>query len=122
MLQYDAQTYKGGDSMIKLQEDLSLLTGIPFDNFVKLNQKICSLVGHYVCEAMFDKKEYTEIDLGIGYLYIKWDKDNAVYKFVPSKRMIMNVKKAYELKESSLNTSIDESLRDRITNTYKELL
>lgn len=108
--------------MQDLHKDLSTLTGLPIHEFTKLTQKTCALVNHYVMEAIKTNNDKVEIDLGIGYLYLQLTKDNVSYKFVPSKRMIMNVKDAYQDKKNNLVDMIEKNMVNKVMNTYKELL
>lgn len=108
--------------MTKLIEDLATLTTISQNALVSLNEKSYSCICHSVCESMIEGKPLTEIDLGIGILYIKCEEDQIKYKFIPSKKLEENVTFTVKNKVSPLVLEVETSLKDRIESTYKNLL
>ena len=88
-------------------------------------KSLCNLseqiISHSVAESIKNKDEYSEIDIGIGVLYIKQEDSGVVYKFVPSNKLQSIVSDTIKDGESRLVGAIDESLGRHISNTYKDL-
>lgn len=108
--------------MTKLIEDLATLTTISQNALVNLNEKANSCICHSVCESMLEGKPLTEIDLGIGILYIKCEEDQIKYKFIPSKKLEESVAFTVKHKTSPILFEVETALKDRIESTYKNLL
>lgn len=108
--------------MTKLIEDLATLTTISQNALVNLNEKSHSCICHSVCESIIEGNPLTEVDLGIGILYIKCEEDQIKYKFIPSKKLEENVTSTVKNKVSPLVFEVETSLKDRIESTYKNLL
>ena len=108
--------------MTKLIEDLATLTTISQNALVNLNEKSYSCICHSVYESIVEGNPLTEIDLGIGILYIKCEEDQIKYKFIPSKKLEENVTFTVKKKVSPLVFEVETSLKDRIESTYKNLL
>jgi hypothetical protein len=108
--------------MTKIIEDLATLTTISQNALVNLNEKTHACICHSVCESMLEGNPLTEIDLGIGILYIKCEEDQIKYKFIPSKKLEENVTSTVKNKVSPLVFEVETSLKDRIESTYKNLL
>ena len=108
--------------MTKIIEDLATLTTISQNALVNLNEKIYSCICHSVCESMLEGNPLTEIDLGIGILYIKCEEDQIKYKFIPSKKLEENVAFTIKHKTSPILFEVESALKDRIESTYKNLL
>lgn len=108
--------------MTKLIEDLATLTTISQHALVNLNDKAYSCICHNVCESMLEGNPLTEIDIGIGILYIKCEEDQIKYKFIPSKKLEENVALTVKHKVSPVVFEVEAALKDRIESTYKNLL
>ena len=107
--------------MNNLNQDLSQLTTIPKLQFDNINKVQVNLICHYVAETVAEQESVTEIDLGIGTLYIKVDGEDVKYKFIPSHKLENGVKYAITTKESPLILDVESILKDRICNAYKDL-
>lgn len=108
--------------MNKIIDDLSAITTISNHALVNLVEKAMSCICHDVCENIISGNPLTEIDIGIGVLYIKLEGENIKYKFLPSKKLEEYVASTVELKISPLVLQVDEAFRQRIESTYKDLL
>ena len=106
----------------KLNQDLSDVTGIPKLTLDNLSYKACTCLGHSVYESLLKKEPLTEIDIGIGTLYIKVEGNDIKYKFIPSTKLETTVSFTIQNKESPLIVDAEKSLKTRIEKTYKELL
>ena len=108
--------------MVKLVEDLATLTTIPAKQLEKLVAKSALCISDVVAEAALGQEDKAEIDLGIGQLKIKKEASGIRYVFIPSTNLAASVNKAFSEQKSSLVETIDTTLVDRVTNTYKDLI
>lgn len=108
--------------MKKLVDDIAALTTVSTNALVHLQDKLTLCIGHCVYESKLEKESLTEIDIGIGILYIKYEEDKILYKFVPSKKLEESVSTAIFLNESPLVSRAEESLARRIDSVYKNLI
>lgn len=108
--------------MNKLNQDLASLTGLSVLSLDKLSEKAATSIAHCVYESVFKKEPLTCIDIGYGQLYIKQEENSLKYKFIPSVILESKIKFAILNKESPLVLQAEESLRQRIEQSYKELL
>lgn len=108
--------------MTKLVEDLATLTTISQNALVNLNEKSLACICHCVCENILEGNSLTEIDIGIGVLYIKCEEDKIKYKFIPSKKLEENVAFTVKNKTSPVLFEVESALKARIESTYKDLL
>lgn len=107
--------------MNRLVDDLSVLTNVAKYNLESMVNISNSLISHAVFEAMNNHEPYTEVDIGIGILYIKFEGDLIKYKFVPSTKLEHIVKDTVKNNRSKLTVSVEESLGKRVMSTYKDL-
>lgn len=108
--------------MNKLIEDLSIITTISQHALTNLNEKSIACISHSVCESLLSGNNITEIDIGIGILYIKCEVDQIKYKFIPSSKLEESVVHTVKHKKSPVQYCIETSLKDRIETTYKNLI
>lgn len=107
--------------MYNLTQDLSQLTTIPVLQFQHIFDTVPALICHHVQEDIELQNSISEIDLEIGTLYIKSDEEQIKYKFVPSSKFDDAVKQTVKTGESPLVVKVENILKDRICNTYKDL-
>jgi hypothetical protein len=107
--------------MTNLLDDLCVLTTIAPTNFGKLVKLSEAVLCHSLAESLRDKKEFAEVDIGIGMLYIKNTEDGLKYKFIPSEHLSATMDTTARTKNSPLGLKVDEVLGKRIMNTYKDL-
>ena len=106
---------------MSLVADLSTITTIPLSTLEKLfsKQQLCIL--HKVSENEKRGEPITYVDIGPGTLYIKHENNELRYKFIPSKNFEKDLKEVVLSGQSPLITKVEEALKDKITNTYKDL-
>lgn len=107
---------------VKLVNDLFAVTGVPKLTLENLITKTNLCIGHTVWESLTKSEGITEIDIGIGVLYIKLAEDNLKYKFIPSVNLEAMLQSTITTKTSPLINSAECSINKKIENTYKELL
>lgn len=107
--------------MTDIIKDLSTLTTIPEKALNKLGQKIIYCVCEAIQEDLIQENDITELDLGIGILYIKQDGNQAKYKFVPSDNFNKSVVNTYAKKLNLLEDILNISLTKQFIEVYKDL-
>lgn len=108
--------------MNKLVTDISSITSISKLALENLVEKSCNCICHCVQESVLNQESVTSVDIGIGILYIKFENDEIKYKFIPSKKLEDCVSFTVLNKESPLVFALETALKNRIENSYKELL
>lgn len=108
--------------MTNLINDLSILTTISRTSLEKLVNNSNWCISHNVLENLLEKNPLTSIDIGIGTLYIKLEDNLIKYKFTPSKALEDMVSSTVTSKQSPIVNELESNLKERIENTYKDLL
>ena len=106
---------------MSLITDLSTITTIPVSTLEKLHDKQQLCILHKVSENEKKGEPITYVDIGYGTLYIKHENDELRYKFIPSKSFEKDLKEVILSGQSTLISKAEEALKDKITNTYKDL-
>ena len=104
-----------------LLKDLSVLTSIPVLNLQKLSTITEDLICHAVKESYYDQESVATVDLGIGKLLLFISEDELSYKFIPSSVLEGKIIKALNNKDDALVISVEDSLKEKIVNSYKNL-
>ena len=108
--------------MIKLNSDISALTGISKLTLENINEKQILCICHSLQEKLSSKEALCSIDIGIGKLYIKLCDNEVKYKFILSKQLEDNIVFTLTNKQSPLMIEADKALKERLEATYKRLL
>ena len=107
--------------MIKVLEDLCTLTTIPKLTFDKLAYKVNQVICHSVLESKRNVEDKTELDIGIGVLKILRDTESISYKFIPSPRLEKMLLQTLSTDTSPLTTEVEDIIKEKVINTYKDL-
>lgn len=104
---------------MNLIKELSILTTIPEGSLSKLLNKteLC------LCDNIYEQYQSSNlisVDIGIGELSIGVIDDVIKYKFIPSIQFNNSVKETLK-GTSPLKQEIDNKLKNKICNTYKDL-
>ena len=103
-------------------ELVSKLTTIPEKNLIRL-QDIYELV---ICDSVEDSlmsgDDFAKIDLNFGTLDIKVEDNNLKFRFKPSAKFEEELIDTIVNKHNSLTHAIENSLVNKITQTYKDLM
>ena len=105
-----------------LVSDISKLTTIPDKTLRNLCDKGIECICHDVIEMIQKESEETNIELGIGLLKIIKEEDELHYRFIPSSKLEDSLINSIVNNEDPLTYRIEEALKNRIVNTYKELI
>ena len=108
--------------MNKVLEDLNVLTTIPLTALQALKDKGIDCIAHSVLENVLSKNPLTELDIGIGILYIKLEDDSIKYRFIPSKKLEDTVASTILTKQSPVISRVETALKEKVESTYKNFL
>lgn len=108
--------------MAKLAEDLAQLTTIPVKQLDRLALRGNYCIASAIYEAVQEGESGVVMDIGIGSLKIFKDPQGIHYIFMPSSELDKGVREAFKGQRNLLSSVIEETLVDRITNTYKDLI
>lgn len=109
--------------MNKLYKDLATITSFSQASIEDLFQKSNLCIAHKVLETYLERSGLSEIDIGIGTLYIKYDGVSQLsYKFCPSMNLDKEIFTALNSNHSPLIDRLEDKIKDRIETTYKNLL
>lgn len=107
--------------MFNMLDDMSIITTIPKGVLDKLVAKSIETICYDVREQQLQNLPVTEVDIGIGILYIKLEDDSIMYKFVPSEVLENKVLRTVNKQYKPVCGLAEASLKKRIMNAYKEL-
>lgn len=102
-------------------KDLSTLTSLPYSSLTKVCKVLEDIICHAIIECARDFNSSVDIDIGIGILNIHHVDDTIEYHFTPSQTLEDKVIEAVVENKDFLVTSIEESLTNKIINSYKDL-
>ena len=110
--------------MKNIVTDLALLTTIPDKTLAKFFKKMIFSICQAVEEDILDEKnltDITELDIGIGKLYIKHVGADIKYKFEPSELLEKALLSTVVNKKNYLEKFLDRSLNKKFVEVYKDL-
>ena len=110
--------------MTNIVNDISILTTIPDKVLAKFFRKMVFCICEAVQENISDEhnvKDITELDIGIGKLYIKHIGADIKYRFEPSDFFEKALLSTIINKKNYLQEFLDESLRKKFIEAYKDL-
>ena len=107
--------------MSNIIEDVSKLTTIPEKSLVKLEQKFIYAICEQIQEDILADKEMSELDIGLGTLYIKYLGDEIKYKFIPNTNLEKAVYNTVVKKLNLMETALNEALAKKFIDVYKDL-
>ena len=106
---------------MSLFTDLNELTGVSKQALIDLAKHANYCIGHKVYEDNINQNYLTELDLGIGTLFIKTTDSDVRYKFIPSPELEKSVTHAVN-KRSPIAVAVNDKLREKLESTFKGLL
>lgn len=102
--------------------NLSTLTTIPKETLNKLYDNMSWCICDSVYQNILRYENLTEMDIGIGTLYILRDGDDVKYKFKPSVKLETAIKDTIINKNNPLQIKLETSLINKINHTYKDII
>ena len=102
--------------------DLNTLTTIPEKSLNKFFRKINACICESIAEDILqDAGSITEVNIGIGILYIKHDGAEIKYHFKPSEALNTAVIGTIDEGKNPLSDILTEALATKFTDLYKDL-
>lgn len=101
-------------------KDLSVITTVPKVALDELIDKEILCICHNICECK--DEDSIEVDIGLGTLCLKKTDDNIKFRFTPNLKFANAVKSSVNTGCSPLISMVESTLKDRLENTYKDLL
>lgn len=108
--------------MNSIVKDVSTLTTIPEAVITKLLDKFIYCIVDSIVEDIVSGNDTTEVDIYLGILTIKHSNDEIRCRFTPSAKFNDGMTKVIIEGENILEKTIESTLKDKITKTYKDLL
>lgn len=107
--------------MRKIVSDVSTISTIPEKMLDKLIDKSFYCISDALLEDIENDKDVTELDIGIGILYIKHSADQVAYKFIPSDELQETVNSTVKTRQNSLTKNLEASLIKKFLDVYKDI-
>ena len=101
-------------------KDLSTVTSISYNNLLKLCSTLEDIICHDVKESQMDSEYITEVDIGIGKIFL-FVNDEIKYRFEPSSSLEAKLIKTISDKDDVMVQHVEESFKNKIINNYKDL-
>ena len=108
--------------MNSIINDLATITTIPINNLQKLKEKEIYLICNCIEESVLQGNTITEINIGIGNIIIAIENGFVNYKFTPSTKLEKNLVDTILKKKNPLTNIFEETLANKVVNTYKDML
>lgn len=104
-------------------KDLSDITSIPYTLLCKLVNNLEDIICHDVKESLQESgtNSITEVNIGIGKLFIYITEEEVTYRFIPSFSFENKLVNMINNNEDPMITELEESLKEKIVNRYKDL-
>lgn len=103
-------------------KDVAKLTTIPEFNLSKLSNICVKCISHCIVESIKKNENICTIYIGIGTLLINISSTDLQFKFIPSSQLQSSILRSMSDSESDLVIEVEDLLKDKIINTYKNLL
>ena len=109
---------------INIINDVSSICNLPNDVLIRLSYVVNSIIAYSICDSLPDKD--FEFDIGIGKIYITIEENKAGksvrYRFIPSKELEDSINNVVKSRRSPLTKAVENSLQNKVFNTYKDLM
>lgn len=105
-----------------LIEGVSTLTTIDVNTLERLVDISKLVIIDELVEQLENGQDTVSINVGLGNLLIHYSGESIKFKFTPNAKFEEDVSMACIHKVNLLDTKVETSLKDKIVNTYKDLL
>lgn len=102
-----------------LAQDVKIFSTLTYTDQQRYYALVKKLISGYVVE---DEDEITEIDIGIGSLYIQKNTDGIKYKFVPSGDFESILINSIKSEKQPVVEGLESEISKIILHAYKDLL
>lgn len=107
--------------MVDIVKDVSTLSTIPEKTLHKLLKKFIYCICDCVAEDKLQGNEVSELYIGLGILYIRYEDNMIKYKFIPGDPLEKAVTQTVVSKQNLLENTLNESLVKKFMEVYKDL-
>lgn|SRR5574344_1365576 len=107
--------------MRQIVKDVAELSGVKEKTLLNLLDEANLCISDAIYESLAKGEDVTELDIGIGTLYILVEGADLRYKFFPNNSLQTIVKTTIKTKSNQLTKTADSSLIAKVSKTYKEL-
>lgn len=108
--------------LVDILDNISTLTSVNRKALNKLSDVTSYCIVDAVHETNLKFDKITEVDIGIGIIKIKIDGDNVKFAFIPSAKLEEGIINSILNRENVLDIALENNLKDKLVNTYKELV
>ena len=105
-----------------LEKEVATLSQIPLYTLQRLSLLQTDIIAHLVAEAKAEGWDNVLIEIGYGTLFIQFTEEAISYTFKPDKNLQEAVRLASVHGTSKLEINAEDSLAQKIKETYTELL
>ena len=109
---------------INIINDVSSICNLPNDMLIRLSYVVNCIIADSICDSLPDKD--FEFDIGIGKIYITIEENKAGKsvrdRFIPSKELEDSINNVVKSRRSPLTKAVENSLQNKVFNTYKDLM
>ena len=108
--------------MRNIIDDICELTTINKRYINRLTTISKQSIAHATLEAYLNREKNISLNIGIGELQIELSADSVSYQFIPSKDLEELIVDSLQSKTSPITELVEETLANKIINTYKDLI
>jgi len=105
-----------------LIKGLSILTTINESHLERLVDLSKLVIVDEIVEQLEQGQEIVKIDIGIGTLLLHYSGESIKFKFTPNAKFEEDIVNACIHKVNLIDDKVESSLKDKIVNTYKDLI
>ena len=105
-----------------ITKDVSVLSTISEKTLSKLINIYIYAINEAIEESMLEHKNKSELDIGLGTLIILHEDNELKFKFIPSAKLKESIINTVVNKQNTLDIVLENTLINRITNRYKDLI
>ena len=107
--------------ILEIVKDVAELSEVKEKTLLNLLDEANLCISDAIYESLAKGEDVTELDIGIGTLYILVEGADLRYKFFPNNSLQTIVKTTIKTKSNQLTKTADSSLIAKVSKTYKEL-
>lgn len=107
---------------IDILKDISTLTTIPEQVLEKLVDIAIMCINDAYVESLASGDTEANMRIGLGDLRLRMDGNTVKLRLTPSAKLQESIANSTRNRESAVDVAVSASLRDKLINTYKELL
>ncbi len=108
---------------MNLLKDMSTITTINERDLSKLLDVAVGCINETIYEDLVvSKKDISEVDIGLGTLNVQVLDNRLLFKFIPCAKLSDAILSTVKNETNDLVTTLEKSVVERITHTYKDII